>query len=145
MSLDKFFTDRTSFESTETIKGYIVNSKHYQEDNESLERSNALLFFNTPNQHTWLVATEQRLYCIIDDLRKSRLHINWSIKKDDIVSGNKIVLPLNVREKTKKTGMVDIGKKHRGWLFTQKLFLSQPVDTMIKKLLQRSMILHEFK
>ena len=112
---------------------------------ESQEKSNALVIFNTSTQHTWLIATEIRLYCILDDLKKSKPHINWSLHKNDIIKNNRIAIDLVINNKSKNTGLIDIGQKHNRWLFSKKLFLSQPIDTMIKKLLQRSMILKEFK
>jgi hypothetical protein len=145
MDLDSLFADRTAFETVDGIKKFVVKSKYFNSDEESPERSNALLIFSTPYQHTWLVVTEKRLYCILDDLRKQEPHINWSMKSDDIIRDGKIVLPINVRNKSKDTGLVDFGRKHEDWLFSRKLFLSQPVDTMIKKILQRSMILKEFR
>ena len=145
MKISSLFSDRSSFETVESIKNFIVNSKNYQSNAEAPERSNALLIFNISSQHTWLVATEKRLYCILDDIRKPKPHINWSMKREDIIQNNRIAICLRVKDKNRNTGLIDIGEKHKGWLFSKKLFLSQPIETMIKKILERSMLLHEFK
>lgn len=144
MELNSFFSDRTTFESVESIKNFIKNSKNYDSSKESPEKSNSLLIFNTSSQQTWLIATEMRLYCILDDLRKPTLHINWSINRDQIIQNNKIIIDLNTRDKTENTGLLDIGKYHNKWLFSKKLFLRESIITMLKTMLTKSMLEKKF-
>src|SRR5271166_3290397 len=41
----------------------------------------ALLIFKTPKQHTWLVATQKKLYCVLDDAdrRKTGELVQWAL------------------------------------------------------------------
>ena len=139
----QLFSDRNSFESKEVIIDSIRNSKNFTDKNEDTQKADALIIFMTSRQHTWLVCTEERLYCILDDLKNKRPHINWSLPKSELVHDSKLIIKINSRNKTADTGLVDIGENHRGWLYSKKLFLSQPIETMIRKLISRQILLHE--
>jgi hypothetical protein len=145
MKISSLFSDRTSFESEDAIKNCITKSVNYQKDIESPEKCNGLLIFNTPNQHTWLIASNVRLYCILDDLRKQEPHINWSLGREKIINNQKITIDIKSRDKNSDTGLLDIGEEHKNWLYSKKLFISHSITTMVNKLLTRSMILNEFK
>jgi len=80
---------------------------------EAGERSAAdLLLFRTRNQHTWLVATDRKLFCLLDDTptRVDGELIQWtqeSGKIKEVRAG-----PYRAR-----TGLVDIGERRR-WLYS---------------------------
>lgn len=78
----------------------------------------ALLFFETSEQHTWLVTVPGKLYCVLDSERNrdaNRL-VQWSIK---LSRG----IPVRARLRTdrKRTGLLDIGKR-QNWLYSAHLF-----------------------
>ena len=144
MNIAEFFSNRSSFESKEAIVQCITGSKYYDPTVEKPLESGALIIFMTARQHTWLVCSEARLYCVLDDLDKPNPHINWSLPKASIISEGKVSLPLRIREKNRNTGLIDIGEQHKGWLFSKKIFVSRrPIDTMIRKLIARQMIYKE--
>ena len=79
------------------------------------------------------------LYCILDDVRKKHPHINWSMPKSDMKDANGIKLNIASRDKTDRTGLVDIGGKHKRWLYTKKLFSSKDIETSIEEFLDNAM------
>ncbi len=144
MKIADLFSDRKSFESKDAIIQSITQSKYYDPTVESPLRAGALIIFMTRGQHTWLVCSEARFYCVLDDLDRPSPHINWSLPKSSLISGRKVSIPLRIRDKNRDTGLIDIGEQHKGWLFSKKIFISRrPIDTMIRKLIARQMIYKE--
>lgn len=77
----------------------------------------ALLFFKTPSQHTWLVATQKKLYCVLDDAdqRKTGELVQFTLPLEDAE-------PITIRGSDKPSyGFVDIGKESY-WYYSQDLF-----------------------
>ncbi len=82
------------------IAGYVVHSKNFRSGEEQLEGAATLLFFQTRKQRTWLVATDQRVYCVLDDRRKPKPHINWAISRSKTFnSTGNFILDLEVGER----------------------------------------------
>ena len=144
ISLSDLFSDRNSFETKEGILNSIRDSKNFDETIEDPAKADALIIFMTSKQHTWLVCSEHRLYCVLDDLKNRKPHINWAMSKSLLVSHTEVTVAIKTRDKSKDTGLVDIGDKHRNWLYTKKLFMSEPIDKMIKELITRQIILKEY-
>lgn len=140
MKLDELLAGRPDFASQAEVIAFARKSKNFDPADEDLTHADALLIFSTSKQHTWLVATDKRLYCILDDIRKDQPHINWSMPKRDLVSGNDVVVPVNSRGKSEFSGLVDIGASHPGWLFTKRLFSTKSVKESIRSLLSRTML-----
>jgi hypothetical protein len=76
-----------------------------------------LLFFRTENQHTWLVATQERLFCVLDDssTRETRQLVQWAepietIRRVSVQASDKPMY-----------GFLHI-EKHRYWYFSPELF-----------------------
>lgn len=120
------------------IKQAITRSKNYSLDGTRPAEAAALLFFQTRVQQTWLVRTANRLYCILDDVRKPAPHINWSMAITDLIDANdgslKIEISARQREKSGQSiGYLDIGDNHKGWLYSKKLFASEPVAARISR------------
>ncbi len=130
---------RRDFYSREEIARYIVRSKNYDPSRESPDQAKTLQFFETSRQRTWLVATTARLYCILDDVRKPEPHINWSLTRQQIFSGDTLSLRISARENTNRTGLLDIGPEHKNWLYTKALFLTQPVTEAVTEFIKGSM------
>ena len=75
----------------------------------------SLLLFQTESQHTWLVATDRQLFCILDDrdTRKSGKLIQWRQTFADSK-------PIRVRRYKKTIGLVDLGEA-TDWLYSKRL------------------------
>lgn len=77
----------------------------------------SLLIFQTTTQHTWLVATNRRLFALLDDAntREKKRVVQWgqNIQDDLRVSAYKSL--------RKGRNVVDIGKR-TGWLYSRRLF-----------------------
>jgi len=140
VALLKFFTGRTDFETDEGIRQFITRSRNFDPNTEDPSEAELLLIFQTSNQQTWLVATRERLYCILDDIRKDQPHINWSMPKGQLVTDNKVTVEIVTKERRKRSGLVDISSKHENWLYTKHLFSESGIEDQIRNLIAKKMI-----
>lgn len=140
MSPAEFTTLREEFESYEGIVRSISNSKNFNPETENPGDADALLIFSTPKQQAWLVATSERLYGIVDDLRKEKPRINWSMSKRKLVSGENISAKLISRDKNELSGLIDIGETCSNWLYTKRLFVDDHIKNQVRSLIKRKMI-----
>lgn len=119
--LQSFLGYREFLEQNE-IKSFIRNSTDYSvaEDDDIIR---TLPIFETSKQKTWIISTSKRLYCTLDDKRKHKAKITWSLPKKELVDNNNIILDIKVRdiEGKKKTGLIDFGYKHQRWYYSRKL------------------------
>jgi hypothetical protein len=136
----EFTTLREGFESYEGIVPTISSSKNFNPETENPGDAAALLIFSTPKQQAWLVATSERLYGIVDDLRKEKPRINWSIPKRKLVSGENISTKLISRDKNELSGLIDIGDACTNWLYTKRLFVNDHIKNQVRSLIKRKMI-----
>jgi hypothetical protein len=127
------------FKSREEIVRYIVNSVNFDSTTESPESAKALLLFQTAKQRTWLVATRERLYCVLDDVRKPEPHINWSLPRRQVIEDGNVVLDIRPHDRTERTELVDFGPEHRRWLYTRDLFERGDVASAIREFLEKAM------
>lgn len=127
------------FTTLDQITAYVKNSKNFNLEFENLSEAKALLIFQTSNQHTWLVATKTRLYCILDDIRKPLPHINWSMSRQKILDGPHLSIPITARDKSRTTGLVDFDPKHKNWLYTKYLFEGKSIVDSIESFIRESM------
>lgn len=133
-----------TFGTESTIKKSILRSKNYNEDKESPEEASAFLFFSTRKQRTWLVATPHRLYCILDDVRKTEPHINWSMSKRKLFDAEGLSLEISSKNRSYLTGTVDFGSKHKGWYFSRNLFSeNEPIEKAAKAFILAAMPVDE--
>ena len=142
MKLSELFSGREDFASKRQILDLIRQSMNFDPKSESVQNADALLIFSTSKQHTWLVATYERLYCILDDLRKDQPHINWSINKAQLVAGNSVVANIRSRPRSDKSGLIsdksgllDIDETHRHWLYTKRLFSDSRIEDRVRALI----------
>ena len=91
-----------------------------------------LLIFATSRQQTWLVLAGERLYFVLDDIRRSEPQIKRSVLLDDLKFQDGRVA-VDVRPKSATTGLVDVGLRRRGWLYSKRLF---PHESSIKDTIQ---------
>ncbi len=120
------------------IRNLISRSKNFDISNESPEQAKSLLIFQTSKQQTWLVSSSIRLYCILDDVRKSKLSIQWSLPKTSIGNNGNYDDAISCRQKTEKTGYVDIGWQHKNWLYTKQFFIQTPINEQINQLMKNT-------
>lgn len=118
----------------------IVSSKNYQGELGESYKPLALLLFETSKQRTWLVATRKRLYCILDDIRNSDPKVNWSMRQSALIKNGTLKIDLNTRDKSPTVGFVDIGTKHKNWLYSKKLFVDKTVGEKIRELIAGRML-----
>ncbi|MCH8342956.1 MAG: hypothetical protein IH983_03110 [Planctomycetes bacterium] len=133
MSIKALFDSDAFFRPEKEIKDWIKHSKNYQGENPN--SVHLLKFFSTSKQRTYLVATPARMYCILDDSRKDNPHINWSIARNELEKDEKVIMTISTSDKTENTGLVDIGPKHKNWLFTRSLFLQASIANSIQRLI----------
>ena len=111
-----FFGPR-DFLTPAQVSAAIEHSKNFRPGSERPNDAQALLFFETTKQRTWLVATTARAYCILDDRRKLKPHINWSISRAKIFdAAGQLVLELEASERHRRSSMsghLHFGPKHR--------------------------------
>ncbi len=111
----KFFDADVGFRTSEQITDAVRTSKNYQQ--EPVSNARLMNFFKTSKQRSYLVATDQRVYCIVDDNRKSQPVVNWS---EPLASFNQNAI--SFAEKSDRTGLVNFGENHKHWLYTKSLF-----------------------
>lgn len=137
MLIKEFFDIEAGFRNEEEIKFHIKESVSYEGENPSTAK--IFKFFSTSKQRTYLVATNKRLYCILDDKRKNTPHLNWSMKKSEIKKDNELRINITTLDKTDKIGLVNIGEKHKRWLYSKNLFKTKGIEASIKDFLIESM------
>lgn len=120
------------------VKAHIVKSRSYVEKEDPGDAS-SLVFFRTSRQQTWLVATGERLYCILDDVRKQEPHINWSIPRNEIVANDEVTLEVEASVSRKGSTVLAFGPRHQRWLYSKELFGSVGPETAIRDLLREKM------
>jgi len=141
MSIVPIILGRRNFKTKGEIIEFVKNSKNYNPKKEFLDDSEALLIFQTSNQQTWLVSTKERLYCILDDIRKDKPNINWSVPKERLTTEDKVNVEIKIRDKSERTGLLDIGPNHRNWFFSKDLFKGVDINNMIRGLISKTMLL----
>jgi len=140
MKISSVILGRRDFYSNEEIIDFTKKSKNYNPEEENTHNAEALMIFQTSNQQTWLVSTNERLYCILDDIRNDEPNINWSVAKERLTAEGQVTIEINARDKSGKTGLVDIGPEHKNWLFSKGLFKEKNIDNSIRQLIKNKML-----
>lgn len=92
-------------------------------DSENLDDTHHLIFFKTRRQQTWLVATNQNLYCVLDDISLNTFDIKWNISKQNLIDQDKVILTISVvSEYSENSGKINFGERHKGWLYSKSIF-----------------------
>ena len=136
MSLVESLLGYRRFSSEPEIRESMAKSQYYDSSKESPDNAGSLLIFETARQHTWLVATAERLYFILDDVRKPGSRIGRSIRRNELKLRPDGKVVVNTRPKSVNAGLVDVGLRRRGWLYSKKLFSSErPIERAVNDLL----------
>ena len=126
MALFKNILGFRDFSKIEEIKDYIklnfpLNLSY--ENSEDLDNSLELLLFETTRQKTWLLCSNFRFFCILDDIAKDTFLIRWQLAKQEIIRNESLILPININPEYKKNaGLIDFGPSHKNWLYSKSLF-----------------------
>jgi hypothetical protein len=120
-------SDFRDFLGRDEVKNLITTSVNYQ--NEDPGQARPLLIFKTFNQQTWLIATDRRIYCVLDDRRKAAARMQWSMA----ISGARAA-QIRRKDYRGRTGLLDIGEK-KNWLYSEDLFREIDVVEAVKKLI----------
>lgn len=139
MNVDTLLLGYRQFATKDEIAEVVAAYPGFDKLREGLETAQFLLVFATAKQRTWLVATKERLYCILDDIRKDNPKRQWKIKKENIVAGKDIQLVLKTHDRSQRTGLLDIGEK-QSWLFSKDLFIDEPIENKIREIIAKTMI-----
>ena len=137
MSLVESLLGYRTFSSEREIRRSIEQSRDYDSTRESPDDVRTLLIFETSKQHTWLVATRDRLYFILDDVRRPAPRVARSVGRRELMTRSDGRIAVDTKPKSVRTGLVDVGLRRRGWLYSRALFpSSQPIERAIVDLLQ---------
>jgi hypothetical protein len=142
MDLRKLLLGRGEFMSPGDIIQAIRESPNFNSDSEDLAKAEALLIFQTSKQQTWLVATGARLYCVLDDLRRSFKPVRWSLGAKELASYENLPGGISARDSNERVGLLNIGPRHN-WLYSKKLFTSKSIEDEVKDLIRRQMFPRE--
>ena len=135
MSLVESLLGYRAFSSEREIRQSIEKSKGYDSSREPPDDARSLLIFETSKQHTWLVATSDRLYFILDDVRRPAPRVARSVGRREITRSDGTIA-VDTTPKSVRTGLVDVGLRRRGWLYSKALFpASRPIERAIVDLL----------
>ena len=136
MSLVESLLGYRSFSSEPEIRRSIEQSKYYDTSKDKSEDVSSLLIFDTSRQHTWLVATGDRLYFVLDDVQKPGPRIGRSVRRDELKARPDGSVAVDTRPKSVHTGLVDVGLRRRGWLYSKRLFSAdRPIGRAVSDLL----------
>lgn len=130
MEFSNFFDNKAKFRNVWDVKLAIKTSKSYK--NEPVETAKVLNFFSTSKQKSYLVATDETVYCIVDDARKEQPKVNWSESKSKFVE-----VKISTTPKTDKTSFVNFGENHKRWLFTKSIFADNTIENKISEILSQ--------
>jgi len=123
------YIDPTGFYTKDGLTRLISKSGFVVDDEQVVGH---LLFFRTRHQHTWLIATNRQLFCILDDedTRASGRLIQWKLPLDQAT-------PIQARISARGNPVVDVGPR-RSWLYSRRLHPDEQVlETDIARLIAK--------
>lgn len=137
MSLVESLLGYRAFAAEREIRRSIEKSGSYDSTRESQDDARSLLIFETSKQHTWLVATGDRLYFVLDDVRRPAPRIARAVDRSELRNQPDGRIAVDTKPKSVRTGLVDVGLRRRGWLYSKALFPStRPIEHAIDHLLR---------
>ena len=137
MSLVQSLLGYRSFASEPEVRKSIEHSMYYDASTESPEDAGSLLIFDTSRQHTWLVTTGKRLYFVLDDVRQPAPRVRRSVPTSELKVQSDGEVAVITRPKSVHAGLVDIGLRRRGWLYSKRLFPpDRPIERAVNELLR---------
>ena len=131
MNLAESLLGYRSFSSEIEVLQKIEDLETPGSSGESTTHARSLLIFETSRQHTWLVSTGERLYFVLDDVRRPAPLVKRSVPRNDLKTQPDGSIAVNVQSKSASTGLVDVGLRRRGWLYSNKLFSRRSIEHAI--------------
>ncbi|HHQ4500730.1 TPA: hypothetical protein ACSP71_004413 [Aeromonas hydrophila] len=133
--LSRFYDENARFRSARDINTAICK---FNKNNSGLDTKHSAIkllnIFKTSKQRTYLAVKGGFVFCILDDAREPEPKVVWVAPKTSFIQDGKLV-SINKRDKTENTGLIDLGKQHKDWLYTKKLFDDSSIEEQLKKLL----------
>jgi len=118
------------FSKFEDIKQYLFKTV-IPYSHENISTAKELIIFETYRQKTWLIATEMRLFCVLDDIEKDIFEVRWQLSKDKLISNDIIIIDIKINHNYKEqTGLVCFGNNYKNWLYSKKLY---PTPELLKE------------
>ncbi len=93
-----------------------------------------LLLYSTRTQHTWLVVTQDHIFCLLDSAktRAGGRVVQWKQKLDPKLS-------FRAYKSAKGSPVVDIGSRKR-WLYSRRMYSDpQKLEKRIKQLIDHAL------
>lgn len=137
-TIKKQFLGQRDFWSEAEILQIIRASSTYDPDVEDLDETDTILIFETSKQRTWLVATETRLYCVLDDNRRPEPSLQWTLGRETLVDEERVTVSIETHEKSARTGLLDIGPRKK-WLFSKSLHSPDKLKDRLSRMIEDKM------
>ncbi len=138
MKAQNIFLGYRELATTQEIIDYVAGTELFDGESEDKESTATMLIFDTSKQRTWLLATSARMYCVLDDIRKTAPRLQWTMDRDELVKDGEVIASIGSREKSARTGKLDIGS-HRGWLYTKCMFATAGIVDQVRNLIRQKM------
>jgi serine/threonine protein kinase len=127
-----FLPKITIFDDKDFIND-VLKSVHEFSINERI--MDIILILSTKQQQTWLIATTENIYCVLNDkiTFNKRTFLQWRMSLDEADG----YIRVGRKNDDKDFGLLDIGKR-RNWLYNTKLFpniydLHDAIEVLLKK------------
>ena len=109
------------------------------DDKKSLQSAEFIQIYDTKSQHTWLVVSEEYLYCLIDRIKEDNPRVLWQMSKHELIKNEKLAVELVTVEQS-DAGNLDVkidGKSARK--FSTSLFTADEMKEEIVKRISSKM------
>jgi hypothetical protein len=135
----QFLLGEGGFKTEDEIKQIVQSLPNVNHEGESTAEAQTMVIFKTSKQQTWLVTTNLRLYCVLDDVDRKFTNVQWWMNKDKLIdpSGN-VAAQIGARERSTNSGLLDIGER-RGWLYSKQLFANEPITNQVARAIKDKM------
>ena len=100
---------------------------------EDFSEGRDLLIFDTMRQHTWLIPSDKKLYCVIDNRREDAPKISWSFDLDRL-RRDKSLSEVEIEDFDEDYGIFKIGDK-KVRKFSRNLFSASELKQKLRDLI----------
>jgi len=133
MSFQNLYKGLRDFSVNPQVIKTIQNSKRYQPNSEDLSKARMVQLLESRNQRTYLVATNENLYKIIDDRRRNGPKVAWSRSLSSIAPNHQLAVHIEPYKRTIDRLVIDNLPEKQN-LVSKKLFRNIELETALKKL-----------
>ncbi len=121
---------------------FIKNNSKIDIGENELSEFEFINLFRGKRTQTWIGVSSNRIICVIYSLENFIFEIRWQILKDQIIDSDsniKIELLFD-RNYSPKIGLVDFGKKHKGWKYSKDIIKPEEFNSLFKSLVTKKFI-----